>query len=75
MSSSEIISRIEKLNDDEEILDFVHERLKELEEESEEAVIGQGYTDTYSGFISNKIHYISTASIGKEKKESPEFSF
>lgn len=75
MSSSEIISRIEKLNDDEEILDFVHERLKELEEESEEAVIGQGYTDTYSGFISNKTHYKSTAPIGKEKKESPDLVF
>ena len=75
MSSSEIISRIEKLNDDEEILDFVHERLKELEEESEEAVIGQGYTDTYSGFISNKIHYKSTACIGKEKKAPPDLIF
>lgn len=75
MSSSEIISRIEKLNDDEEILDFVHERLKELEEVAEETVIGQGYTDTYSGFISNKTHYKSTAPIGKEKKAPPDLIF
>ena len=52
-----IRERIEKLNTDEEIYEFVYSRIKELEETTEEKTVGQEYTDSFTDFISSKIHY------------------
>ena len=52
-----IKERIEKLNTDEEIYEFVYSRIKELEESAEEKTVGQEYTDSFTDFISSNIHY------------------
>lgn len=64
MNWVEIVSKIYKLKSDEEIESFVKERIMELESNSEEKIIGQGYTDTFRGFIGNKVHYKAVATIG-----------
>ena len=52
-----IVERIRKLKTDEEIYNFVKERIQELENLSEEKIVGQGYTDSFKDFISSKMHY------------------
>ncbi len=57
MTKEEINKRIFELKSDEEIVNFVKERLNELENNSEEKTVGQNYTDSFQDYISQKIHY------------------
>ena len=45
MTKEEINKKIFELQSEEEIINFVKERLKELEINSEEKTVGQNYTD------------------------------
>lgn len=47
MTKDEIQKNIYGLSTDEEIVDFVKFRLKELEDGSMETTVGQNYTDTF----------------------------
>lgn len=62
MDKNEIFNIIKQLKTDEEIIEFVKNRLKELEDNTSECTIGQGYTDLYDGYISSKVHYKAVAS-------------
>lgn len=42
---------------DDQIEDFVKKRIQELEEESVETTVGQGYTTVFREYISEKTHY------------------
>lgn len=57
MTKAEINKKIFELQTDEEIINFINERLKELEASSEEKTVGQNYTDSFQDYISQKIHY------------------
>lgn len=57
MTKDEINKKIFELQNDEEIISFIKERLNELEEASEEKTVGQNYTDSFQDYISEKIHY------------------
>jgi hypothetical protein len=50
------INQLDKTNDD-EIVDFVKSRIQELEDESVESTVGQGYGDTFREYISSKTRY------------------
>ncbi len=63
----DIKREIDLLVNDTEIEKFVNDRLNELENETEELTIGQGYTDSYNGYIGLKTHYKPMAS-NKEYK-------
>lgn len=47
MTKDEIQKNIYGLSTDEEIVEFVKFRLKELEDSSMETTVGQNYTDTF----------------------------
>lgn len=64
MTRDEIYDRIYSCTTEEEIKSFVQERLNELEQNSQEETIGQGYTDIYKDFISSKTHYKPAAKFG-----------
>lgn len=55
------------LLDEMQIEKYVDERLQELENNAEEVTIGQGYTDSYDGYIGIKTHYKPMASTEKIK--------
>lgn len=57
MTKAEINKKIFELQNDEETINFVKERLNELEISSEEKVVGQNYTDSFQDYISQKTHY------------------
>ena len=57
MTKSEINKKIFELKSDEEIINFVEERLNELETSSVEKTVGQNYTDSFQDYISQKTHY------------------
>lgn len=57
MTKEEINKRIFELKDEEEIREFVKSRIAELEEIAEEKTVGQNYTDSFSDYISSKVHY------------------
>lgn len=57
MTKEEINKVIFKLNNDDEIRDFVKSRITELEANSKEKYLGQNYTDSFSDYISSKVHY------------------
>ena len=57
MTKEEKNKKIFELQSEEEIINFVKERLKELEINSEEKTVGQNYTDSFRDYISQKIHY------------------
>ena len=67
MTKEEIKKRIFELQTDEEIIEFVNERLKELEDNSVERTVGQGYTDSFQDYISEKTHY---KAVGRNKRLS-----
>lgn len=64
MIKEEIGKKIFELQTDEEIVDFINQRLKVLEDESVEKTVGQNYTDSFRDFISEKVHYKASANIG-----------
>ena len=57
MNKDDIREIINKLNTEEEIIDFVKKRLSFLEENSEEKMLGQNYTDSFRDYISSKAHF------------------
>lgn len=57
MTKEEINKRIFELKTEEEIIEFVNNRLNELETNSKEKTVGQNYTDSFQDYISQKIHY------------------
>ncbi len=57
MTKEEINKIIFELKDEEEIREFVKLRIAELEEIAEEKTVGQNYTDSFSDYISSKVHY------------------
>jgi len=81
MERNEIKELLLKCKTQEGIREFVNMRLSELEADSVETIMGQGYTDTFRDFISSKVHYKTTAKIGGQDSpdlvyddESPYFS-
>ena len=62
MDKADIQKRIYELKTDDEIINFVKERISELENNSVESTVGQGYTDTFQEYISEKTHYKPGAS-------------
>lgn len=62
-----IKSEIDLLTTDEEIEQYVANRLNKLENSIKEETIGQGYTDSYNGYIGLKTHYKPMASTDKIK--------
>lgn len=62
MNKDEIQKKIYELKSDDEIIEFVKTRLNELESDSEEIKVGQGYTDFFQEYISKKVHYKAGAS-------------
>ena len=73
MTKEEINKRIFELENDEEIINFVKERLDELEINSEEKTVGQNYTDSFQDYISQKIHYKAADKLGD--KECPDLVY
>ena len=63
MDKVEIQKRIYELKSDEEIVEFVKSRIDELERDSVESTVGQGYTDLFQEYISEKTHYKAGASL------------
>lgn len=57
MTKAEINKKIFELQSEEEIINFVNERLNELETNSVEKTVGQNYTDSFQDYISMKTHY------------------
>ncbi len=58
--------KILKLKTDEEIINFIKQRILELEKETNEKTIGQGCTDI-SDYISSRIHNKLVASLNGKK--------
>jgi hypothetical protein len=57
MTKEEINKRIFELKTEDEIRQFIKQRIDELETMSEEKVVGQNYTDSFGDYISSKTHY------------------
>lgn len=73
MTKDEIQKNIYGLSTDEEIVEFVKFRLKELEDGSMETTVGQNYTDTFREYISLKTHYKAGDKLGN--KECPDLVY
>ncbi len=73
MTMDEIRNKIINLKSDEEIQSFVKDRIAELENNSVEVTVGQGYTDSFSEYISDKVHYKPAAKI--DEKECPDLVY
>lgn len=67
MDVSDIRKQIKELKTDEEIENFILSRLKELEDGTTEKTVGQDYTDTFSDFISSKVHYKAAKNFYKDQ--------
>ena len=63
MNKVEIQKKIYELKTDEEIIEFAKNRIMELESNSVESTVGQGYTDLFQEYISEKTHYKAGASL------------
>lgn len=64
MNKVEIMDKINEFKTDEEIYQFIYERLLYFEEMTTEKTVGQGYTASFEDFISSKVHYKPVASLG-----------
>lgn len=73
MTKEEIKKKIFALQTEEEIIEFVNERLNELEASSEEKTVGQNYTDSFQDYISKKVHYKATEKF--ENQDSPDLVY
>ncbi len=72
MTNKEIFDRICSCESQEDVETLVNERIEELENNSKEETMGQGYTDIYRGFISSKVHYKAAK---KRKEECPDLVY
>lgn len=68
----EIKKQIEALTED-EIESYVIKRLSQLDAETLESTVGQGYTDSYAGYIGSRTHYKPIAS--NKKFKSPDLVY
>lgn len=66
MTKEQIKNKILSLKTDEEIESFIKERLNELENNSIESTVGQGYTSRFREYISSKTHYKVGADLSSE---------
>lgn len=73
MTKDEIRNKIVSFKTEEEIKAFVESRIAELEETSVEAIVGQNYTDSFSEYISEKVHFKPGEKIGN--KECPDLVY
>ena len=73
MNKDEIQKKIYELKSEDEIIEFVKSRLNELESNSEEKKVGQGYTYLFQEYISEKVHYKAGASF--EDAECPDLIY
>lgn len=62
MNKDQIRETIKNFKSDDEILNFIKERILFFETQSTEQTIGQYYTNIFSDFISSKVHYKPVAS-------------
>lgn len=67
MTKFEIQKKIFGLKNDEEIIEFINNRIKEFENSTEETTAGQNYTTTFNEFISSKVHYKPAAKLGQNE--------
>lgn len=67
MTKDEINRKIFELKTDEEIMNFIKERLNELEANSTEKTVGQNYTDSFPDYISQKVHYKAAEKFNDEE--------
>ena len=67
MRKEEIREILNNLNSEEEIINFVKERLSTLEETQEEKTLGQNYTDSFRDYISNKSHFKTMPNLASGK--------
>lgn len=73
MTKQEIQKIIYELDTEDKIKDFVEKRIAELENNSVESIVGQGYTDTFKEYISEKTHYKAGASF--DDAECPDLVY
>ncbi len=73
MDKSEIQKKIYELKSDEEIIEFVKKRISDLESNSIESKVGQGYTNLFQEYISEKTHYKAGTSF--EDAECPDLVY
>lgn len=73
MTKDEISNIIFKLQNNEEIVDFINKRLASLELTSVEKTVGQNYTDSFRDYISSKIHYKTVENFSDT--ESPDLVY
>lgn len=73
MNKEQIKELINNFKTDEEILEFLKERIMFLDNQSIETTMGQNYTDIFEEFISSKVHYKSVAS--SRNRECPNLVF
>ncbi len=73
MKKKEIKEKIFDLKSDEEIEQFVKNRIAELEKITEEKTAGQGYTTTFNDYISSKVNFKPVAS--SKDKECPNLVY
>ena len=66
MTKAEINKKIFELQTDDEIINFIQERLNELETNSVEKTVGQNYTDSFPDYISQKMHYKAAERFSKK---------
>ncbi len=64
MEKEEINKKIYALNSDEDILEFIKERIIELEKISKEQTVGQNYTDSFRDYIASNVHFKPAEKIG-----------
>lgn len=73
MTKDEISNIIFKLQNNEEIVDFINKRLASLELTSVEKTVGQNYTDSFRDYISSKTHYKTVENFSDT--ESPDLVY
>lgn len=57
MNYQQLLNKIFSLQTDEEIYEFIKERLNDLENRSVEKTVGQNYEEKFKDYISSKVHF------------------
>lgn len=63
MTKQEIKQRLYECKNDDEIQKLIQERMEELKIVND-IIVGQGYTDSFNEFISDKVHYKAASNVG-----------
>ena len=67
MSKEDIKKKVLQLKTDEEIEEFIKSRIEELENITQEQIVGQDFTTTFDDFISSKVKFKPVASLGNNE--------